>query len=141
MKNNCISTVRILMANICNSHPLINNSFIDLPALLNISPWWNFVSLLGICLVYIYTSHTITTFSFITHTCWDMNYEWLTWYLHINRAPIVFTCLFFHLGRGLYYGSYPSLETWNIGIILFTIIVIAFVGCILPWGLLRSQQL
>ena len=42
------------MTIICKSHSLIktiSNSFIDLPAPLNISSWWNFGSLLGICLI------------------------------------------------------------------------------------------
>ena len=36
------------------THPLIeiiNNSLIDLPAATNLSHWWNYGSLLGICLV------------------------------------------------------------------------------------------
>nr|QYL33605.1 cytochrome b [Ovis aries] len=40
-----------------------------------------------------------------------------------------------HVGRGLYYGSYTFLETWNIGVILvFATMVTAFMGYVLPWG-------
>lgn len=46
-----------------------------------------------------------------------------------------FICLFIHVGRGLYYGSYIFLETWNIGVVLlFTVIATAFIGYVLPWG-------
>lgn len=136
------------MTNIRKTHPLIkivNSSFIDLPAPSNISSWWNFGSLLGICLIaqiltglflaIHYTSDTITAFSSVTHICRDVNYGWLIRYLHANGASIFFICLFLHVGRGLYYGSYIFLETWNIGVLLlFAVIATAFIGYVLPWG-------
>lgn len=136
------------MNNIRKTHPLIkivNSSFIDLPAPSNISSWWNFGSLLGICLItqiltglflaIHYTSDTITAFSSVTHICRDVNYGWLIRYLHANGASIFFICLFLHVGRGLYYGSYMYLETWNIGVLLlFAVIATAFIGYVLPWG-------
>lgn len=136
------------MTNIRKTHPLIkivNSSFIDLPAPSNISSWWNFGSLLGICLIaqiltglflaIHYTSDTITAFSSVTHICRDVNYGWLIRYLHANGASIFFICLFLHVGRGFYYGSYIFLETWNIGVLLlFAVIATAFIGYVLPWG-------
>nr|ABC42476.1 cytochrome b [Sus barbatus]ABP63324.1 cytochrome b [Sus scrofa] len=136
------------MTNIRKSHPLmkiINNAFIDLPAPSNISSWWNFGSLLGICLILQiltglflamhYTSDTTTAFSSVAHICRDVNYGWLIRYLHANGASMFFICLFIHVGRGLYYGSYMFLETWNIGVILlFTVMATAFMGYVLPWG-------
>nr|QCT05365.1 cytochrome b [Eliurus majori]QCT05366.1 cytochrome b [Eliurus majori]QCT05373.1 cytochrome b [Eliurus majori]QCT05374.1 cytochrome b [Eliurus majori]QCT05375.1 cytochrome b [Eliurus majori] len=136
------------MTNIRKSHPLlkiINHSFIDLPTPSNISSWWNFGSLLGICLVLQiatglflamhYTSDTTTAFSSVTHICRDVNYGWLIRYLHANGASMFFICLFIHVGRGMYYGSYMSIETWNMGIILlFAVMATAFMGYVLPWG-------
>nr|QCT05563.1 cytochrome b [Eliurus webbi] len=136
------------MTNIRKSHPLlkiINHSFIDLPTPSNISSWWNFGSLLGICLILQiatglflamhYTSDTTTAFSSVTHICRDVNYGWLIRYLHANGASVFFICLFIHVGRGMYYGSYMSIETWNMGIILlFAVMATAFMGYVLPWG-------
>nr|QZJ46492.1 cytochrome b [Lophuromys chrysopus] len=136
------------MTNIRKTHPLIkiiNHSFIDLPAPSNISSWWNFGSLLGICLILQiatglflamhYTSDTATAFTSVTHICRDVNYGWLIRYLHANGASMFFICLFLHVGRGIYYGSYTFIETWNIGIILlFTVMATAFMGYVLPWG-------
>nr|Q9T7S2.1 RecName: Full=Cytochrome b; AltName: Full=Complex III subunit 3; AltName: Full=Complex III subunit III; AltName: Full=Cytochrome b-c1 complex subunit 3; AltName: Full=Ubiquinol-cytochrome-c reductase complex cytochrome b subunit [Eliurus minor]AAF15161.1 cytochrome b [Eliurus minor]QCT05467.1 cytochrome b [Eliurus minor]QDJ00051.1 cytochrome b [Eliurus minor] len=136
------------MTNIRKSHPLlkiINHSFIDLPTPSNISSWWNFGSLLGICLILQiatglflamhYTSDTTTAFSSVTHICRDVNYGWLIRYLHANGASMFFICLFIHVGRGMYYGSYMSMETWNMGIILlFAVMATAFMGYVLPWG-------
>nr|P92717.1 RecName: Full=Cytochrome b; AltName: Full=Complex III subunit 3; AltName: Full=Complex III subunit III; AltName: Full=Cytochrome b-c1 complex subunit 3; AltName: Full=Ubiquinol-cytochrome-c reductase complex cytochrome b subunit [Perameles nasuta]AAB40879.1 cytochrome b [Perameles nasuta] len=136
------------MTNLRKTHPLmkiINDAFIDLPAPSNISAWWNFGSLLGVCLVIQiltglflamhYTSDTLTAFSSVAHICRDVNYGWLIRNLHANGASMFFMCLFLHVGRGIYYGSYLFKETWNIGVILLlTVMATAFVGYVLPWG-------
>nr|AII98183.1 cytochrome b [Indri indri] len=136
------------MTNIRKIHPLtkiVNSSFIDLPAPSNISSWWNFGSLLGACLILQiitglflamhYTADTTTAFSSVAHICRDVNYGWVIRYLHANGASMFFLCLFIHVGRGLYYGSFTLSETWNIGIILlFTVMATAFMGYVLPWG-------
>jgi len=46
-----------------------------------------------------------------------------------------FFCLYFHVGRGLYYNSFFYIETWTIGVLLlFLTIGTAFIGYVLPWG-------
>nr|CAQ51167.1 cytochrome b [Microtus arvalis] len=136
------------MTVIRKKHPLIkiiNHSFIDLPAPSNISWWWNFGSLLGLCLIVQiltglflamhYTSDTATAFSSVAHICRDVNYGWLIRYMHANGASMFFICLFLHVGRGVYYGSYNMIETWNMGIVLlFAVMATAFMGYVLPWG-------
>nr|ANC85363.1 cytochrome b [Neodon fuscus] len=136
------------MTVIRKKHPLIkiiNHSFIDLPAPSNISSWWNFGSLLALCLAIQiltglflamhYTSDTSTAFSSVAHICRDVNYGWLIRYMHANGASMFFICLFLHVGRGMYYGSYNMIETWNMGIILlFAVMATAFMGYVLPWG-------
>nr|AAZ92459.1 cytochrome b [Lepilemur ankaranensis] len=136
------------MTNIRKKHPLlkiINNSLIDLPTPPNISSLWNFGSLLGACLTIQiitglflamhYTADTTTAFSSVAHICRDVNYGWTIRYLHANGASMFFLCLFIHVGRGLYYGSFTLLETWNVGIILlFSVMATAFMGYVLPWG-------
>nr|UMB51030.1 cytochrome b [Pipa arrabali] len=134
--------------NIRKSHPLIkiiNNSFIDLPTPPNISAWWNFGSLLGICLItqiltglflaMHYAADTSMAFSSLAHICRDVNYGWLIRNLHANGASFFFICIYLHIGRGIYYGSFLYKETWNIGVILlFLVMATAFVGYVLPWG-------
>uniref|UniRef100_K7SH52 Cytochrome b n=2 Tax=Pleurodelinae TaxID=1331674 RepID=K7SH52_9SALA len=130
------------------THPLlkiINNSFIDLPTPSNISYWWNFGSLLGICLItqiitglflaMHYTADTQSAFSSVAHICRDVNHGWLMRNIHANGASFFFICIYLHIGRGLYYGSYMFKETWNIGVILLLLVMAtAFVGYVLPWG-------
>nr|YP_010888014.1 cytochrome b [Noturus exilis]WJJ67625.1 cytochrome b [Noturus exilis] len=130
------------------THPLFkitNNALIDLPAPSNISAWWNFGSLLLLCLIMQiltglflamhYTSDISTAFSSVAHICRDVNYGWLIRNLHANGASFFFICIYLHIGRGLYYGSYLYKETWNIGVILLLLVMMtAFVGYVLPWG-------
>nr|BAF36457.1 cytochrome b [Sittiparus varius varius]BAF36458.1 cytochrome b [Sittiparus varius varius]BAF36459.1 cytochrome b [Sittiparus varius varius]BAF36460.1 cytochrome b [Sittiparus varius varius]BCD55906.1 cytochrome-B [Sittiparus varius namiyei] len=134
--------------NLRKNHPLlkiINDSLIDLPTPSNISTWWNFGSLLGICLItqivtglllaMHYTADTTLAFTSVAHTCRNVQFGWLIRNLHANGASFFFICIYFHIGRGIYYGSYLNKETWNIGVILLlTLMATAFVGYVLPWG-------
>nr|AFJ97163.1 cytochrome b [Brachygalaxias bullocki] len=136
------------MASLRKTHPLLkiaNNALVDLPAPSNISVWWNFGSLLGLCLAsqiltglflaMHYTSDISTAFSSVNHICRDVSYGWLIRSMHANGASFFFICIYMHIGRGLYYGSYLYKETWNIGVILLLLVMMtAFVGYVLPWG-------
>lgn len=121
---------------------------VDLPAPINISVWWNFGSLLGLCLIVQiatglflaihYTPHVDLAFSSVAHITRDVNYGWLLRNLHANGGSWFFICLYIHIGRGIYYGSYLYQEVWNIGVIIFiATIATAFVGYVLPWGQIR----
>nr|URH16941.1 cytochrome b [Nasutitermes pinocchio] len=131
-----------------NSHPLFkiaNNALVDLPTPSTISGWWNFGSLLGICL----TMQIVTglflamhfcpsidaAFSSVSHICRDVNYGWLLRTLHANGASLFFVCIYLHTGRNMYYGSYKFTHTWSVGVaILILTFATAFMGYVLPWG-------
>nr|AAR25308.1 cytochrome b [Tangara fucosa] len=124
---------------------IINNALIDLPAPSNLSTWWNFGSLLGVCLItqivtglllaMHYTADTNLAFASVAHMCRDVQFGWLIRNLHANGASFFFICIYLHIGRGIYYGSYLNKETWNVGVILLlALMATAFVGYVLPWG-------
>nr|AEP39115.1 cytochrome b [Oncomelania hupensis hupensis] len=129
-------------------HPVLkvmNGALVDLPAPANLSMWWNFGSLLGLCLVIQiatglflamhFTAHVDLAFSSAVHISRDVNYGWLLRALHANGASWFFICIYFHIGRGMYYGSFMYNHTWNIGVILlFMTMGTAFLGYVLPWG-------
>nr|YP_009645845.1 cytochrome b [Myuchelys latisternum]QBX97517.1 cytochrome b [Myuchelys latisternum] len=131
-----------------NTNPLlkiINNTFVDLPTPSNISALWNFGSLLGACLILQlatgiflamhYSSDISTAFSSISHIQRDVQYGWLIRNMHANGASLFFMCIYFHIGRGIYYGSYLYNKTWNSGVMLLLLVMAtAFVGYVLPWG-------
>nr|YP_009485589.1 cytochrome b [Amblythyreus gestroi]AVZ00725.1 cytochrome b [Amblythyreus gestroi] len=130
------------------NHPLIkivNNSLIDLPTPSSISLWWNFGSLLGMCLIIQlltgvflamhYTGNIELAFSSVIHICRDVNNGWLLRNLHANGASLFFICLYIHVGRGMYYGSYKLLMTWMMGVVMLLVVMgTAFLGYVLPWG-------
>uniref|UniRef100_A0AB39A6F6 Cytochrome b n=1 Tax=Ophisternon sp. b AFMS-2024 TaxID=3231494 RepID=A0AB39A6F6_9TELE len=124
---------------------IVNESMIDLPTPSNISYLWNFGSLLGFCLTIQiltgfflamhYTADINSSFMSVAHICRDVDYGWFMRNTHANGASILFICMYLHMGRGLYYGSHLYMETWNIGVIMFFLMMTtAFVGYVLPWG-------
>uniref|UniRef100_UPI00315D303E cytochrome b n=1 Tax=Sinobirma bouyeri TaxID=1236722 RepID=UPI00315D303E len=129
-------------------HPIIkiiNGSLIDLPSPSNISMWWNFGSLLALCLMIqiltglfltmYYTANIELAFYSVNYICRNVNYGWLIRTLHANGASFFFICIYLHIGRGIYYESFNLKYTWFIGIIiLFMLMATAFVGYVLPWG-------
>nr|YP_009772325.1 cytochrome b [Hydrotaea dentipes]QIT03206.1 cytochrome b [Hydrotaea dentipes] len=130
------------------NHPIMkiaNNALVDLPAPSNISSWWNFGSLLGLCLIIQiltglflamhYTADVNMAFNSVNHICRDVNYGWLLRTMHANGASFFFICIYLHVGRGMYYNSYLYTPTWMVGvIILFLVMGTAFMGYVLPWG-------
>nr|YP_010290267.1 cytochrome b [Heniocha apollonia]ULO26086.1 cytochrome b [Heniocha apollonia] len=130
------------------THPIIkimNNSLIDLPSPSNISSWWNFGSLLALCLMIqiltglfltmYYTANIELAFFSVNYICRNVNYGWLIRTLHANGASFFFICVYLHIGRGIYYESFNLKYTWFIGvIILFLLMATAFMGYVLPWG-------
>ena len=98
---------------------LVNSVFIDLPAPSNISYLWNYGSLLGICLVVQiitgiflamhYCPDVDLAFSSVAHITRDVNYGFIIRSLHANGASMFFLCVYLHIGRGIYYGSYNKM--------------------------------
>ena len=126
---------------------LINSHLIDYPTPSNISYWWNFGFLAGMCLVIQivtgialamhYTPHVDLAFLSLESIMRDVNGGWLLRYTHANGASMFFIVVYIHIGRGLYYGSYaePRGFVWILGtIILLLMMATAFMGYVLPWG-------
>lgn len=120
---------------------LVNSYLIDSPQPSSISYWWNLGSLLGLCLVIQiasgiflamhYSSNIALAFDSVEHIMRDVNAGWLIRYIHANGASFFFICLYLHIGKALYYGSYkaPRTTAWVIGVIIFILtIATAFMG-------------
>jgi len=130
------------------THPLlkiVRGALYSLPSPSNIRRIWNFGSLLGLCLglqimtgLFLsmhYCGDTSLAFFRVRHISRDVNYGWLLRIIHANGGRIFFICLFLHIGRGLYYGSYGLGPVWLVGVvILLVVIATAFLGYVLPWG-------
>lgn len=126
---------------------LVNSYIIDSPQPSSINYWWNLGSLLGLCLVIQictgiflamhYSSDIELAFNSVEHIMRNVQYGWLLRYMHANGASFFFICLYVHIGKGLYYGSYRSPRTlvWIIGVIIFVLtMAAAFLGYCVVYG-------
>lgn len=130
------------------NHPLIkiaNGSLIDLPAPSNLSLNWNYGSLIGLILVIQllrgiilatrFSGHVDISFDSVIRLYQDSNYGWLIRLIHSTGASFFFLFIYLHIGRNIYYGSYVYSELWNIGSLIYLILIgTAFLGYVLPWG-------
>ena len=92
-----------------------------LPTPSNITFLWNFGSLLGLVLsIQIFTGFLLSlhytpnvdlAFSTLSHIVRDVNGGWLLRTMHANGASFFFFCIYAHIGRGLYYGSFLYMGT------------------------------
>lgn len=126
---------------------LANSYLIDSPQPSSINYWYNLGSLLGLCLVIQiasgiflamhYSSHIELAFDSVEHIMRDVNLGWLIRYIHANGASFFFGCMYIHIGKALYYGSYrkPRVLVWIIGVIIFiATMATGFMGYCLVYG-------
>jgi len=129
-------------------HPLlkiIEGRLVSLPSPSSLSTIWNFGSLLGLCLTIqlltglflaIHYSCDITlAFESVRHISRDVEFGWALRIFHANGARFFFICIYLHIARGIYYGSFNYKEVWVSGVVLlFLLMGTAFLGYVLPWG-------
>jgi quinol-cytochrome oxidoreductase complex cytochrome b subunit len=126
---------------------MLQHSAVEYPTPKNLNYWWNFGSLAGFLLVLMivtgiflamnYAANATLAFGQVEHIMRDVNYGWLLRYVHMNGASFFFICVYIHIFRGLYYGSYkkPRELLWIIGLLIYlTMMGTAFMGYVLPWG-------
>nr|QBZ38093.1 cytochrome b [Bambusiphaga maculata] len=124
---------------------LLNKFLIKLPTPINISYWWNFGSILGMCLsiqlisgIFLsmhYSPNILNAFESVIHINRDVNYGWMMRLIHANGASLFFFIMFIHTGRGMFYGSFLKKKVWFSGtLIMLILMATAFLGYVLPWG-------
>nr|QBZ38210.1 cytochrome b [Mahmutkashgaria sulcatus] len=124
---------------------LMNKFLLNLPTPSNISYWWNFGSVLGMCLmiqlisgIFLsmhYSPNINTAFKSMIHITRDVNFGWMLRLIHANGASLFFFFMFLHTGRGIYYGSFLKIKVWLTGtLIMLLLMATAFLGYVLPWG-------
>jgi ubiquinol-cytochrome c reductase cytochrome b subunit len=91
----------------------------------------------GIWLAMNYTPTAEHAFDSVEYIMRDVPWGWLLRYLHSTGASFFFIVIYFHMFRGLLYGSYkkPRELLWIVGMLLFLCLIVeAFLGYLLPWG-------
>jgi len=125
----------------------MNDTMSTFPTPRNLNVWWTFGGILTLCLgVQIvtgivlamhYTPTAAGAFDSVENIMRDVNYGWLLRYMHANGASMFFLAVYFHMFRGLYYGSYkaPREVLWILGVVIYLLMMAtAFFGYVLPWG-------
>ncbi len=90
----------------------------------------------GVILAVYYSPSCDTALYSIQHLMREVSHGWFLRYLHSNMASIIFFVIYVHLIRALIYNSFIYLSiTWQSGLLLYVmLIIIAFMGYVLPWG-------
>ena len=80
-----------------------------------------------------YCAEVGLAFASVGHIMRDVNYGFLLRSFHANGASLFFLCLYLHIGRGLYYGSYTKRPGLGVGVVIFLLTMgTAFMGYVLP---------
>ncbi|HEY3776632.1 MAG TPA: cytochrome b N-terminal domain-containing protein [Rhizomicrobium sp.] len=126
---------------------LANDTITTFPTPRNLNVWYSFGGILTFCLIVQivtgivlamhYVPNSDLAFDSVENIMRDVNYGWLLRYLHADGASMFFIAVYFHIFRGLYYGSYkaPREVLWILGVLIFVLMIAtAFLGYTLPWG-------
>ncbi len=62
----------------------------------------------GIFLAMYYCADVSLAFSSVDYITRDVNFGVVIRYFHANGAHMFFLCVYIHMGRGIYYGSYSK---------------------------------
>ena len=76
-------------------------------------------------------------FASVEYIMRDVEWGWLIRYMHSTGASLFFVVIYFHMLRGLLYGSYkrPRELVWVLGMLIYLVLMAeAFMGYVLPWG-------
>ena len=113
----------------------LNQHLIDYPTPSNLSYWWGFGPLAGICLVIQivtgvflamhYTPHVDLAFNSVEHVMRDVEGGWLLRYMHANGASMFLIVVHLHIFRGLYHASYSSPREFVrcLGVVIFLLMM------------------
>ena len=91
----------------------------------------------GIFLTMHYKPDTELAFASVEYIMRDVPWGWLIRYLHAIGASMFFIVVYFHIFRGMIYGSYrgPRELVWIFGMVIFIALMAeSFMGYLLPWG-------
>nr|AMB20936.1 cytochrome b [Echinostoma paraensei] len=123
---------------------LVRSNVVDLPTNLSLSYFWcggfmisSFLIIQvvsGVILSFLYVADSFLSFGCVVDFTSEGLFIWLVRYFHIWGVTFIFLLFLVHMGRALYYSSYSKLGVWNVGFILYLMMMAeAFLGYILPW--------
>lgn len=119
-----------------------------LPASSVLSYNWNFGSMLGFILVFQiltglllrinYVSSSFLAFDSVQEIMFSSWGGFFLRFSHFNGARMFFVFMYFHVLKGLLYGSFRLFYVWVRGVtVLLVVMLVGFLGYVLPWAQIR----
>jgi len=95
--------------------------------------------LTGLLLRIHYISSTDLSFGIINSIITDLKGGSILRFIHCNGSRIIFICLYIHIFKGIFYKRFnTNVLTWLSGSIIYVLLIlISFLGYVLPWGQIR----
>nr|YP_010015776.1 cytochrome b [Thaparocleidus asoti]QOI72773.1 cytochrome b [Thaparocleidus asoti] len=123
---------------------LFRANLIDLPTNVSLNYYWcsgfmisGFLAIQivsGVILSLLFVADSGLSFPCIMELTNDSFFSWLVRYFHIWGVSFIFLIFIVHMCRALYYSSYSKVMVWNVGFIIYILMMVeAFLGYILPW--------
>nr|YP_010461148.1 cytochrome b [Carassotrema koreanum]UUF91997.1 cytochrome b [Carassotrema koreanum] len=123
---------------------VVRSNVVDLPSNISLSYLWcggfmisSFLVLQvvsGVILSFLYVADSFLSFGCVVEFTNESLFVWMVRYMHIWGVSFIFILFLVHMGRAIYYSSYSKLGVWNVGFILYLLMMAeAFLGYILPW--------
>nr|YP_615055.1 cytochrome b [Strelkovimermis spiculatus]ABF48170.1 cytochrome b [Strelkovimermis spiculatus]ABF48182.1 cytochrome b [Strelkovimermis spiculatus] len=112
---------------------------------MNLSYWWNIGSLLGVLMMVqimtgimlvLYYDNSDLSFISVMMIHLEINFGYLFHIIHLGFSNYIFIALYLHMIKGLLNNSFTKFKLlWISGCIMMVMIMmIAFLGYVLPWG-------
>lgn len=116
-----------------NGADFILNYFFNFGSLLFMIFFFQVIS--GVFLRFYYSSEDFLSFNSVQYLIIEVNNGWLFRLFHFNIVSLFFIILFLHILKALYYFRYRLSKVWNLGLIIFLLLIIeAFLGYTLIWS-------
>lgn len=125
----------------------LRREYVTFPMPRNLNALWSFGAFLivtmafmiasGLFLAINYTPDITQAFASVEAIDRQIPSGWFLRSLHMGGVTMLFGCLYIHIGRSLWYGSYkaPRELLWLTGLgLMLMVMVTAFAGYVLPWG-------
>ncbi len=125
----------------------VRREYVAFPMPINLNALWSFGAFLivtmavmvasGLFLAINYTPDITQAFASVEAIDRQIPSGWFIRSLHMGGVTMLFGCLYIHIGRSLWYGSYkaPRELLWLTGLgLMLMLMVTAFAGYVLPWG-------
>jgi len=89
----------------------------------------------GILLALYYSDSVNYAFYSVVYLEVEVQIGYVIRFIHSTGASLLFILIYIHIGRRLWFKSMFILGVWEVGVIIFALLIaVSFLGYVLPWG-------